>query len=384
VTKATEFDADLLAMNEALLLGSLRQHELAEALELLNVQLQAEINERKEAEAELRESEERYRTLFELGPVAVYSCDALGVIHNFNGRAAELWGRKPTKGDTDERYCGSFKMYRTDGTLIPHQQCPMAEVLSGKISEARDAEVVIERPDGSQSICVVNIRPLRNQSGEITGAINCFYDVTERKQAEQRQFLLTHELAHRGKNLLTVILSITSRSLTGERPFAEERDVLMQRLHAVGRGQALLITGKFEGAPLIDIVNLECESFSKRVEAVGPHLMLSPGVTQTFTLLVHELATNAVKHGALSSPAGRIAIHWSTQGVGVDARFRFHWQEFEGPPVVAPTHRGFGRILLERAAALEFGVPPTVRYAPEGLSYEIDAPLSAVVARSAK
>jgi two-component sensor histidine kinase len=94
---------------------------------------------------------------------------------------------------------------------------------------------------------------------------------------------------------------------------------------------------------------------------------------------VHELATNAVKHGALSWPGGRIAIHWSTKGVGADARFRFHWQEFNGPPVVPPTRQGFGRIVLERAAAQEFGVPPTIRYAPDGLSYEIDAPLSAVV-----
>jgi two-component sensor histidine kinase len=65
--------------------------------------------------------------------------------------------------------------------------------------------------------------------------------------------------------------------------------------------------------------------------------------------------------------------------VGADARFRFHWQEFDGPPVVPPTRQGFGRILLERVAAQEFGVPPTIRYAPDGLSYEIDAPLSAVV-----
>jgi two-component sensor histidine kinase len=384
VTKTAPSVADMLAMNEALLLGSLRQHELTDASELLNAQLRGEIAEREQAEAALRESEESYRTLFELGPVAVYSCDAWGVILNFNRRAAELWGREPTLGDTDERFCGSFKLYRpVDGSLIPHEQCPMAEVLSGKIPEAHDAEVLIERPDGSRSTCIVNIRPMKNQRGEVTGAINCFYDVTERKQAEERQLLLTHELAHRGKNLLAVILSITARSLTGKQPFAEERDVLIQRLHALGRSQSVLIAGGFEGAPLTEIVNLEAESFSDRVKVVGPHVMLNPRVAQTFALLLHELATNAAKHGALSGPTGRIAISWLIEDSGLDARFKFQWQEYDGPPVIPPTRQGFGHIVLEKAAEQEFGVLPKVRFAPEGLSYEIDTLLSAVTVTSA-
>ena len=133
---------------------------------------------------ELRASEDRYRTLFNLGPVAVYSCDSSGVIQNFNSRAAELWGRSPQHGDTDKRFCGSHKLFRPDGRFMPHEGCPMAEVVSGRLSEVCDEEVVIERPDGSRITVVVNIRPLKNEHGGVTGAINCFYDITERKQAE--------------------------------------------------------------------------------------------------------------------------------------------------------------------------------------------------------
>ena len=128
---------------------------------------------------------DRYQTLFDLAPVAVYSCDASGVIHDYNGRAAELWGRRPEVGDTDEKFCGSFKMYRPDGSFMPHELCPMGDVLSGRVPGIHDGEVHIERPDGSRVIVIVNIAPLKDDRGEIIGAINCFYDVTERKQAEE-------------------------------------------------------------------------------------------------------------------------------------------------------------------------------------------------------
>jgi PAS domain S-box-containing protein len=184
----------LREMNQALLVSSVRQHELAEKME--------------KADAAVRESEERYRTLFDLGPVAVYSCAISGVIQKFNRRAAELWGREPAFGDTDERFCGSFKLFRPDGGFMPHEQCPMAEVLSGKISGARDAEVLIERPDGSRVTVVVNIGPLKNQREEVTGAINCFYDITERKQAEEAA-------AHLGAIVTSSDDAIVSKNLQG-------------------------------------------------------------------------------------------------------------------------------------------------------------------------
>lgn len=146
----------------------------------------------------LRESKERYRTLFELAPIAVYSCDASGVIREYNQRAADLWGRRPQPGDTDERFCGSFRMYRPDGSYMPHEQCPMGDVLTCRVPGVHDGEVLIERPDGSRVIVIVNIAPLIDGQGKVTGAINCFYDVTVAKNFErERERLLANERASR-------------------------------------------------------------------------------------------------------------------------------------------------------------------------------------------
>lgn len=257
--------------------------------------------EREQTEA-LRASEERYRTLFDLGPVAVYSCDAAGVIQQFNRRAAELWGREPAPGDTDERFCGSFKLFRPDGSFMPHAQCPMAEVVSGKVAHVRDAEVLIERPDGSRITVVVNIRPLKSAQGEVAGAINCFFDITERKRDEARsreyvgrladadrrkgEFLAT--LAHELRNpLATIRAGLQVQRLSGtDAQAANSVTELMERQvgHLVGlvddlldvnrisQGKIQLRLGRVE---LASVVDAAVETARSLIERMGHELILA-------------------------------------------------------------------------------------------------------------
>ena len=130
-----------------------------------------------------RSTVSRYQTLSDSASdtTAVYCCDSTGVITYYSSQAAELWGRKPAIGDTDQRFCGSHMLYRADGSFMPHDQCPMAEVLAGKIAGVFDAEVQIERPDGSRIFAIVNIAPLIDDAGAIVGAVNSFCEDPLRK-----------------------------------------------------------------------------------------------------------------------------------------------------------------------------------------------------------
>ena len=142
----------------------------------------AQFIDRKRAEETGRASEERYRVLYAALPVAAFVCDRNAVIQNYNPRAAELWGREPKIGV--EQHCGSMKLILPDGTLLPHAQSPMMEVLRTGVS-ARNIEVLIERPDGSRIPVLVNFCALRDARGEIVGVVTSFDDITERKQAEE-------------------------------------------------------------------------------------------------------------------------------------------------------------------------------------------------------
>ena len=167
-----------------------------------------DVTEQKRAEQALRDSGERFRALFDHGPIAMYSCDASGTIQEFNRNAALLWGRKPVRGDSSERFCGAFKLLFPDGSPMPHAHSSIAAVLKGEVPIALGVEVLIERADGTRTTILANIVPLKNDRGEITGAINCMYDITERsrlqrKTVEQAQKLV--ELDRRKDEFLAML-----------------------------------------------------------------------------------------------------------------------------------------------------------------------------------
>ncbi len=168
-----------------------------------------DITERKQTEDAFRLSEERFRALFDRGPIAMYTCDAAGATREFNQVALDLWRLDPKKGNTYEQLGGSFKIYLPDGTFVPYVETPMNQVLQGILPAVHDMEIIIERPDRTRINVIANIVPLKTETGEITGAINCFYDITERSRLEQQTLSQAETLAdlHRRKDEFLAMLS---------------------------------------------------------------------------------------------------------------------------------------------------------------------------------
>ncbi len=197
-------------------------------------------------------------------------------------------------------------------------------------------------------------------------------------QANAQMSLLTRELSHRVKNTLAVVQSVASRSLSDGRSVSEARNIFMKRLHALARAHTLLLDKSWQGASLRTLARQELEPFAARATIEGPEVALNASTAQTFALVLHELATNATKHGSLSVLAGRVEVTWRIERRrDAAAMFRFRWREIGGPLVSEPTRRGFGRILLAQHIG-HGGDRPTITYHPSGLMYELATPLGSI------
>jgi two-component sensor histidine kinase len=200
-------------------------------------------------------------------------------------------------------------------------------------------------------------------------------DYLERKEAERTHQTILSELQHRSNNLLTVIQSIAQRSLGGDHySLAEAKEAFEARLHALARANRALLRSNWGGVDLDQLVHSELEAFSRRATIAGPSVVLTPQTAQNFTLVLHELATNSAKHGALSSIPGKITVSWTVERSGTGFVLKFKWQESGGPPVAAPMRQGFGTKLLKAVFS-----EVRLEYPVDGLRCEIDVPLTSPV-----
>jgi PAS domain S-box-containing protein len=195
-------------------------------------------------------------------------------------------------------------------------------------------------------------------------------DYLERKQADETEQTLAREIQHRSNNLLSVVQTIATRSLSGSYTLAEAKEAFEARLQALARSNRQLTKSNWSGVSLSEIARSELRPYAERTIVDGIDVILSPQHAQNFTLTLHELATNAAKYGALSNGSGKVGVSWKITRLNGNNKLGFKWQESGGPPVVVPTRQGFGTTLVKTTFP-----DARIDYAVEGLSCEIDIPV---------
>lgn len=219
--------------------------------------------------------------------------------------------------------------------------------------------------------------PVFNDAGKVESIAGTTRDITDIKRAEDHLKLLVDELNHRVKNTLATIQSIAAQTFRGDVADPRARAAFEDRLIALSDVHTALTRTNWEGANLAEIAELAFAPFrsgigSERIKLSGENINLRPQAALALAMAFHELASNAVKHGALSSDAGRVVVEWRH----ADRRLHIEWRESDGPQVVAPEHRGFGSRLIEQGLARELNGTAQVDYRPSGVVSTIDFPFS--------
>ncbi|MBX9699352.1 MAG: PAS domain S-box protein, partial [Acetobacteraceae bacterium] len=247
-------------------------------------------------------------------------------------------------------------------------------------------EYRLRRHDGAWRWAIDAAAPRRGPGGEFLGYIGSVIDITERREAEERQTLMARELDHRAKNALAVVQAAVR--LTPKGNAAAYAAAIEGRVAALARAHSVLAEGSWQGASLRAVIEAELATFlatapdagTPRAMVEGPRVLLAPAAVQGLSMALHELATNATKYGALSEPEGRLAVTWSLDEPA--RRLRLRWEERCGPAVAAaPARHGFGARVIEATMTGQLGGQVEREWRQEGLVCRIDLPLDRVVAQ---
>ena len=200
------------------------------------------------------------------------------------------------------------------------------------------------------------------------------------KRAAEHQRLLIDELNHRVKNTLATVQSISAQTLRTAETKEGARDALERRLLTLSRAHDVLTRESWDGADLVEVVDKALEPYQisgeSRFHIKGPHVRVTPRMSLALAMALHELATNAVKYGALSNKTGTIEVSWNVRNGAAPPQLTLSWIEAGGPPVVAPRRRGFGSRLIERSLAHDLDGQVEITFAPTGVVCTVNAPVA--------
>ncbi len=332
-----------------------------------------DITEKKQAQV----TQAHLAAIIEAAVDGVVSVSPDGRVRSWNSGAERLFGYKAME-----------VIGRPGGFLVPPTlEGPGKDVFRKAMSgESVFVETIRRRKDGSDIPVSISASPMRDSRGQVIAVSIVYRDISEQKRREEHTRFIMRELSHRSKNLLAVIQAMGRQTARTSRSLEDFHARFNARIAGLARSHDLLVKQDWRGVPVTELVQGQLAPFVDRSEEqlsfAGPALSLKPEAAQNIGLALHELATNASKHGALSSPKGRIEIHWELAGQEGQRRFRMTWCERGGPKVVPPSDRGFGRTVVEIMVGRALDGEARLQWRTEGLEWHLDVPDTCVAAEA--
>jgi two-component system, chemotaxis family, CheB/CheR fusion protein len=339
--------------NEELEASKEEMQSLNEELSTINAELNSKVEELARANTDLE-------NLYDATRIATVFLDAELVIRNFTPAASAFFNLRPSDIGRPLTELASVVDY-------PLMRDHIRSVFeTGEMVEHR-----LHAP-GNREHYLVRLVPYRDNDGSITGVVVTFVEISSLAEAEQQQKVLIAELNHRVKNMLAVVISITKTTRDSSNSIEEFTSTLVGRMHGMARAYGLLSARSWTSVSIGDLIGQEIATHgSERIVVNGPDVQLKPQQALSLGMVIHELATNAAKYGALSSKDGSVRISWDVS----DDVLRLTWAESGGPSVLVPEQKGFGLVLIEGQIRHQLKGDVRSTFRPEGFEIELSVEL---------
>ncbi len=334
---------------------------------------------RRTMETSLREGEDRLRLALASADTGTWDWDLATGTLTWDQRMRELWGLAADDAITVDTYLSGLHAQDREQTLAAVEKAqdpadPIEYDVEHRVKGARDG---VERWVAAKGRAHFN----NGAPARMTGTAR---DITERREREEHIHLLMREITHRSKNLLAVIQAMARQSKVGSKTVADFEARFSGRLQALAASHDLLVQRDWHGVSMVDLVKSQLghylDQHASQIEISGQKMIVTPEAAQNIGLAVHELSTNAAKYGALSVPQGQVTVRWMCTGdTAEEARFHMIWVERGGPEVAAPSHKGFGHVVMEQLAARALQGEATLAFKPEGVRWTLEMPASHIL-----
>jgi PAS domain S-box-containing protein len=331
----------------------------------------------RQSQEALRETQQRLNAVLDNASVSVFLMNERHECIYMNAAAERLTGF--SLAEAEGRTLHSLIHHtRPDGSHYAIEDCPIDRAFPDK--HRTTGEDVFIHKDGSFYPVAFTASPIQDADSKTVGTIIEVRDISAEKRSQEQQRILIDELNHRVKNTLATVQSIVAQTLRNEPEPKQARSSIEARLVMLSRAHDVLTRESWRSARLHDVVEEAISAFGAAgagIRITGPDVRVSPHTALSLSMALHELATNALKYGALSVDQGEVSLSWhlDPSGQGPHPQLCMRWQEVNGPKVTVPSRRGFGTRLLEMGLARDLDGEVKLRYAADGVSCDINFPL---------